>query len=272
MTQKKPSTVYPNRPRNSQSPMPQFIEDPSLKGASFDQLLKNRGIRFIHRFATPCPNLAGLDDRGHDPNCTICEDGMLYYAEREIFGVFYGNALDRLYEIQGEWEVGQAVITFPTEYADGAQADFNSYDQLIAEDFLMRLWELKEYQPTDNNEQRLRYPIDSIDYIAKIDRATDTVIEFTENVDFTISNGNIKWIKGREPNYTVDQHTGDTKGDLLTYSFYAKPRFIVQHLMHELRVTQEMDENGQKIAKRLPQQVLVKKDFLVRPQEKRDGT
>ena len=92
-------------------------------------------------------------------------------------------------------------------------------------------------------------------------------------VDFNIVDDNIEWISGKEPTFEQDPDTDDTRGQIITYSYFAKPIFIVQHLMHELRVTQEFDEaTGEKVARRLPQQVLVKKDFLVRPQEKRDGS
>lgn len=273
MKMKKPNTTYPKGPKSTPPPFPNVINDPSLQGQNFEQLLEQRGIRFLHRRATPCPNLRTIDDRGHDPNCTFCQDGYVYYGEQEIVGVFYGNALDRLYEIQGEWEIGQAVITFPAEYASGEQADFNSFDQLVIPDFTMRLWEMKEYQETADGLQRLRYPIVNTDYVAKVDKATNTLVELEEGVDFEVVGGNIRWLPGKEPGIIADPDTQEERGELITYSYFAYPVFIVQHLMHELRATQQYNPaTGEKITIRLPQQVLVKKDFIVRLPENRDGT
>ena len=270
----KPNKVLLKSPKSVRSPFPSILNDPSIRSNNFEELLKNRGLRFIHRRATPCPNLATLNDRGHDPNCNLCQDGFLHYGDREITGVFYGDTLEKLYEIQGEWEIGQAIITFPAEYDTGEQADFNTFDQLEIPDFTMRLWELKEFKVSADGEQRLRYPVINTDFVATIDRATDTLVEFEEGVDFEVTvDGNIKWLPGKEPSVEIDPDTGDQQGQIITYSYFSKPRFTVQHLMHELRASQEFDEaTGEKVARRLPQQVLVRKDFIVRPKPNKDGT
>jgi hypothetical protein len=41
--------------------------------------------------------------------------------------------------------------------------------------------------------------------------------------------------------------------------------------MRELRVTQQMQPDGTKIARRMPQEILVRRDFLVNPAEKLAG-
>lgn len=261
MSMQKPSQVYPNSPMSSDTFMPQFLQDPSLKGLSFDQLIQNRGIRFIHRKAIPCPNIKSIDDNSHDPNCAICEgDGMFYYQEKEIFGLFYSNSLEKNLEQQGMWEIGTAVLTFPTEYADGTQADFNMYDQLVVPDFTVRLWELKEYEPAPDNRQYLRYPINNIEFIASV---IDGVLKpFVLGVDYTIVDGGIQWVAGKEPGYSNIEE----RGRVFTVAYFANPVYnVVQHL-RELRITQEMVA-GQKVAKRLPQQILVKRDFLSNPNE-----
>ena len=78
------------------------------------------------------------------------------------------------------------------------------------------------------------------------------------DVDFTINvAGEIVWIDGRQPAY--NKATGH--GEVLTWSFYAHPVYLVVQTLRELRITQEL-VNGQKVARRLPQQVLVRRDFL----------
>lgn len=252
-------------PTSTPSGFPINLPDPSIRGDAFDQQLKNRGIRFIHKRATPCPNLRNLEDNTHSPNCPICDgSGILRYKQREIVGVFQGNSLQRLFEQQGIWEVGTATITMPTQYEDGTQADFNTFDHLIIPDFEIRTWELKEYEPRADNRQRVRYPITGIDHMSSVENGELRVYE--EGVDYNLVDGEIEWISGKEPAYD----NINERGTVLTISYFCNPVYSVLQSMRELRVTQELID-GQKTARRLPQEILVKRDFLVSPPEKLAG-
>lgn len=257
----KPNKQYPLSPTSSPSPMPLNIPDPSLRGESFDQLLKNRGIRFIHRRASPCPNMRTIFDQSHNPNCPICDgQGILFYAETEIYGVFYSNSLEKNYEMQGIWEMGSAMVTLPTEYADGKQAEFNTWDQLVIPDFTVRMWEMKEYEPRADNKQGLRYAIHNIDFLAGA--VNNQLVIFEEGVNYNIVDGDIQWIPGMTPAYD----SANKRGDVFVVQYFANPVYNVMQHMRELRISQQYI-GGTKIAKRLPQQILVKRDFLSRPAE-----
>jgi len=243
--------------------MPLYLPDPSIKGVSFDQLLSQRGIRFIHHKAIPCMNVESTTFQAHQPDCSFCDDsGFIYYESREIWGVFSGNSIKKTFEAHGVWETGTAVVTLPTEYPDGVQADFNTYDRLEIPDQTVRLWELKGYEPRPDNLQDLRYPIQNVDYASSI---TDNVQKFyTAGVDFNITpEGAIEWISGQEPIYSVSLERGEVVG----WAYYAKPVYVVMQSLRELRITQEL-VNGVKTARRLPQQILVKRDFMVGSGEK----
>lgn len=262
MPQFKPNQVYPKSPTSSPSPMPLNIPDPSLRGESWDQLLQNRGIRFIHRRAAPCPNIRTIYDNSHNPNCPICDgQGIFYYAEQEIWGIFYSNSLEKNFEMQGIWEVGTAVVTLPTEYPDGTQAEFNTFDQLVIPDFTVRMWEFKEYVPTANRQQGFRYAIHNVDNVSSA--VNDALVTYQQGVNFNIVDGNIEWVPGETPPYDAVNE----RGDVYIATFFANPVYNVLQHMRELRISQQL-VGGQKIAKRLPQQILVKRDFLSRPSEK----
>lgn len=261
MSMDKPSTVYPSSPTTYPSPMPINIPDFSLKGESFDQLLKNRGIRFIHHKATTCPNMTTVADNSHNPNCQICDgQGMFYYEDKEIYGVFYSNSIEKNFEMQGIWEVGTAIVTLPTEYADGTQAEFNSLDQLSILDFTVRMWQLKEYKNTPNRQQQLRYPIHNIDHMSSA--KDDTIILYKQGIDFNIVDGNIEWVVGKEP-----KMNDVGLPPVLSIQYFANPVYTVLQHMRELRVSQQL-VSGQKVAKRLPQQILVKRDYLYNAPER----
>ena len=258
--QNKPDQVLPNSPRSTPSPMPPIIQDPSLKGISFDQLLENRGVRFIHRRAAPCPNIQSLDDNSHNPLCPICDgNGMMYYCDTEIRGAFQSNSLQKNFEQQGMWEIGTAVVSLPAEYDDGSQAEFQTYDQLVIPDFTVRQWELKEYEPRTGNIQRLRYPIVNTDFVGVAEN--DVLRELIEGTDFNITvDGNIEWLT------TLAYDNINDRGEVFVINYFANPVYTVLQHMRELRITQEQN-SGIKTARRLPQQILVKRDFLANPPE-----
>lgn len=257
----KPDQVLTDRPEQKPSPMPVNIQDVSLNKQSFDQLLQNRGIRFIHRKAIPCVNMRSLDDSSHNPNCTICNgNGQYYYEEREIYGIFTSNSLQRNFEQQGFWEIGTAVVTIPTEYADGTQCELGMYDQLAIPDFTVRMYELKEYYPTTNNQQQLRYPINTFEFMSSVEGGV--LKTYVKDTDFTIVDNNIQWVSGNTPAYDATTQ----RGSVFNVAYYSNPVYVVLNHMRELRVSQQLVA-GTKTAVRLPQQVLVKRDFLSNPSE-----
>lgn len=267
MSMDRPDQPYPNPPAtsitSSPSPMPLYLPDPSIKGVSFDQLLNQRGIRFIHHKAIPCMNIESTNFQAHVPDCPFCDDsGIIYYQSVECWGVFQGNSIEKTFEAHGVWEVGTAVVTLPTEYPDGTQADFNTYDKLEIPDFTVRLWELKGYEPRPGGLQELRYPIQKVEYASSI---TDGVQKFyMPGVDFNVTaEGMIEWIPGKEPFYNSQLE----RGEVIGWTYFAHPVYIVLQSLRELRITQEL-VNGVKTARRLPQQILVKRDFIVGSGEK----
>lgn len=257
----KPIAPFPNAPFSTGQIMPLNLPDPSIRKESFDELLRNRGIHFIHRRAVPCPNLRSLDDNTHDPNCTFCGNkGFMYYESKEIVGAFSSNSLQKIFEHQGIWEIGTASVTMTSEYVDGTQADFAMYDQLYIPDYEERLWELREF--IEDKDILLRYPITKLDSITSVERGVLTT--WILGTHFTIDgNGNMHWISDIKPSY----NSNTERGSVLAISYFAHPSFIVVQHMRELRATQEKQGVG-KVAVRLPQQLLIKKEFLVRQQEK----
>lgn len=267
MSMDRPDKPYPvpppASPTTTPSPMPLYIPDPSIRGVSFDQLLNQRGIRMIHKKAIPCMNIESTSYQAHQPDCSFCDDsGIIYYDSKEIWGVFTGNSIEKTFEAHGVWEVGTAVVTLPTEYPDGDQADFNTYDKLVIPDFTVRLWELKEYEPTSNKKQLLRYDVSSVEYASSITNGQQKF--YRVGIDFNIADdGSIEWVDGKEPSYDYENQ----RGEVIGWAYFANPVYIVLQCLRELRITQELI-GGVKQARRLPQQVLVRRDFMADNAEK----
>lgn len=256
---KNPNTVYPKSPTSMGPFMPLNIPDSSMNEASFEQLLANRGIRFLHKKATPCPNMKTLNSGQHDPNCRICDhDNFIYYKSKEFWGTFIGNTIQKIFEYQGVWDIGATMLTVPTMYPDGDEADFNTMDKLVMLDFEIRLWELFEWKDPEDSKVFLRYPVTGVEFMCMA-LDSENIATFEDGVDFDIVDGAL-----------VFRRTGESKlswnselrvGSVVSVSYFANPVYIVLHPLRELRVTQEL-VNGQKVTKRYPQQLVIKRDFM----------
>jgi len=152
------------------------------------------------------------------------------------------------------------VVTLPSEYSDGEQADFSVFDKLVAVDFMIQTWEKKEY--VNRPIQQLRYPILQVEYMVTVNGSA--LKEYFLGIDFNIIDGKIEWISGRAPSYDSLTDTGQT----FSVRYLARPAYIVANMLRELRVSQQVGLDGVKRAVRLPQQLVVKRDFWVNPSDK----
>lgn len=238
---------------------PDNLPDPQLDPKAFEELIKNRGLRWQHFKATQCPNVDDLENNQHDPNCRRCENGMLYYGGAIIHGIFQQNKLERMYEVQGIWDIGEAVVTF-SAYADdlagvpgkGAAVDLQHFDKLVCLDYQFRWQELIEHSPMGID--RLRYPALNVEFLSTKQK------EYKINEDFIIDeNGYIKWTTTNRPDYNQDTQ----RGEVYTVAYCARPVFYVVQLLHEIRATKALNRETNEVeAIRLPQMVLIRRDYL----------
>ena len=250
---KKPGDRYPSAAGSFGSMAPGILPDPGLNDVHFSELIKNRGMKFTHHRAIPCPNVQDNESMIHVNHCTHpnCFNGMLYIQPNVVWGYFNNDQLNKLYEIQGEYNENIAIITMSATYEDGTQCDLGVYDLLESSEYSKRTYELIEYNPAGIDRLKY-YAIDT--YVLTLhDR------EFVKDVDFTILDGKIKWISNNRPGY--NQQSG--RGQIYSIGYYIRPTFFVHHVMKELRATQVVDPmTGEKIAVRLPQHIMCLRELL----------
>jgi hypothetical protein len=236
---------YPNMPT------------PSIRKESFNEMIQARGVRFYHSKAYPCSNMRSLDDNNHDPLCPHCDgSGILYYDRREVFGIWSSNSIERQFERNGVYEIGTVMLTVPTHYADGVEADFSMFDRMEVVDYEVRLWDLKHHDPDVNSGVgKMRYPIVKTSRVESV--SANSRQEYIEGVDFNIVDGNIAWVSGKSP----------AEGQVYSVNYYCKPVYIVLNPMRELRVTQEQTSAG-RVTERLPQSLVLRRDFYVNGPDK----
>jgi len=248
---------------------PEVFPDPTLKPLDFEHLIKNRGLRWKLQKAAYCPNVTNAETMQHDSNCNVCENGMIYFGNVEIHGIMQAQKLERLYEINGSWDIGEAIVTF-SAYTDGENGepgkgkpiDLQMFDRLTCCDYEFRWPELIEHSPTGID--RLRYPALSVEYLAG-----KTGKQYFVDQDFFINHdGHIQWKTNKQPTYDML----NKRGEVFTIVYTARPVFLVVQLMHELRATKALHiQTGQFAAVRLPQQVLVRRDYLFQHKADKKG-
>ena len=261
---KKPTSTYPPSAKSSSTLTPTDLPDISLNAQHYDDLIKNRGILFTHTHALPCPNIDDVNAAVHDSNChnPDCENGFLQVKPKQLWGYFNNDQLNKLFEVQGEYNQNVAVITFAAKYEDGTEADLQPFDRVqIVGDYSKRLYELFESSPM--GVDRLKYKAEQIEYLV-----SKSGIVYEQDKHFILENGRIRWVSNERPQY--DQAI--QRGEVCSVSYTVPVRYYVHHVMRELRGTQVLDPiTGEKMAVRLPQHVLVSREFLFPDKDDDEG-
>ena len=102
-----------------------------------------------------------------------------------------------------------------------------------------------------------------------ITASANSTKEYLQGVDFNITtDGFIQWVPGHQPSYDYVSEIGQ----VYSVAYYANPIYLVLQPMRELRVSQQLMPDGTKRSIRLPQNIVVKRDFLVNAPEKLAST
>ena len=256
---KRPTQIFDSIGRIKPN-LPDGLKGPIFDGAAFDEHIRQYGLRWKHEKAALCPNVMDIDAQDHDPNCANCDRGYLFFGDKVPIGAFYQNKLEKMYDAQGVWDIGQAVVTFQSyldgpdgEPSQGSMVDFQVGDRLTCLDYTFTWQELIENSP--GGIDRLRYPACTVEFVA------DKNMTYLEGVHFKITKeGFIEWVSAKRPKFRQDIN----RGGVYTVVYTAQPVFFVVQLLHEIRATIGTDKrNGNEIkAIRLPQQVLIRRDYL----------
>lgn len=248
----KPGSKYPSSAGSFPSMAPGTLPDPSWNAVHFNEMIKNRGILFTHSKAIPCPNVQDVESMIHVNHCTHpdCWNGMLYVQPKKAWGYFNNDQLNKLFEVQGEYNENIAVITMSAVYEDGEECDLAPFDWLVADEYSKRVYELVESSPSGID--RLKYPALEVHTLRTHNR------EFIKDVDFTIDQGRIRWISNNRPSYNQSLN----RGEVYTIGYYIRPSYYVHHVMKEVRASQLLESTGEKIAIRFPQHIMVTRTLL----------
>jgi hypothetical protein len=200
----------------------------------------------------------------HDENCNEenCDNGYLQVMPNKVWCYFANDKLQKVMEIQGEYNSNMAVMSVAAHYTDGTECDVAPFDRLeMLDDYTKRAYQVVEFSPT--GVIRLKWEAKHVEYFV-----TQSGKVFLLGEHFTVDRNQIIFHSKDRPLY--NQEHG--RGEICSVSYYIKPRFYVASLMKEVRATQRYNEvDGTRECVRFPQLALVVRESLFPDNQDKTG-
>jgi hypothetical protein len=243
----------------------------SFDVGAFDDFIRSQGIKLVHYMAVPCPvGMVDLDDnRRPHPDHENCSNGFVYVKCGTVTALFSGNNNAKKPDDLGFWDGSSASVTLPRYYDDDkgncTELIFVApFDRFYTETpLLVPTWQ--RYLHTNTTKDRLKYPVEKVVYL-KDSRGE----VYYENDDFTLEQGQIAWGSRRPaPQLDVGPYVPD-RGEVCSIRYLYRPYWYVGTLMHELRVSQVTNNKGVRGVERMPQQVLLHREYMALNQEQQE--
>ena len=223
---------------------------------AFDNLLRSQGVTFIHWRAMRCP--VGLVDehdvrRPHEDH-EGCSNGFLYTPAGEVTALFAGNSTKTTATETGLIDGSTVSVTLPRFYDDkeGLPVSVVTFDRLYLkeESILVPHWQLV----TQDLSGR-----DKLQFLAReVQDVVDSRGKRYHPGDYHLEAGRIIWGSNRPG---VDPETG--KGIVYAIRYLYRPYWYVQHLIHEVRVSQsENIYTGARQIQRMPQACVLQREYV----------
>lgn len=199
----------------------------TLDVVAFDNLIRGRGVKFVHHRALACP--VGLQDendvhRTHADH-SGCSNGFQFIAIGRVTAVFTSNATDPKMAPEGFYDGSTVVVTLPRFYDSDPEKRVmvRPFDRLYLEeeDLHVGTWD-KTHRRSDGLPDRVEFPIVKVEHLIDSNGA-----KWVHGTHFDIVDGNLVW---REA-------TGPAPGTVYSAWYTYRPFWYVDRLVHEIRVT-----------------------------------
>ena len=220
---------------------------------AFDALIRDHGTNIRHESATLCPCYRGRLDSGQKKlNCKLCENGQILYNPIDIFVYMENTDLEKAFQQFGVWDTGTARMYSPSKTEQGDDFYIGYFDRITILDSLEVYSELVERGTGDVD--KLQFKAYDVEYV----RTERKVYEV--DIDFKITEeGNIKWVTSNQPTYDLERGVGE----VYTIRYLRNPVYRVTEVFHENRFVLSGVRSKMKETKRLVQECLIKKDYLI---------
>jgi hypothetical protein len=196
----------------------------TLDATAFDNLVHNQGVRFVHYRAMKCPvGLTSPDDiRRTHADHSGCSNGFVYVAKGRVTSLFLGNHTELRKFDAGIADGSSVVVTFPRFYDETeSRILVRPYDRFYLEEegVTTGTWDVMKRR-ADGHNDRPRFPA------VRVHEILDSNGRWWDSTAFDIVDGDIRWkdLKGPPP------------GTVYTAWYEYKPYWLVDKLVHEIRV------------------------------------
>lgn len=232
-----------------------------------DETIKNHGVSLVHYRAmqNPVGMISRYDSRRPDPDLSDASNGLIYTKAGCFTALLIGNSKNTEPSDAGFLDASSAQIT-PARFYDCAAGCEPEQIYLLPMDRLYLSEErivVPQYQMVDASQtgvDRLRFPATKI-----LDLVDARGIRYTPG-DYKLVDGDIHWTGQNRPGTNV------TTGTERPYSvrYFYRPYWVVDRLMHEIRVTRSVDPlTGDSAMVQMPQCADVQREYVYR-NEKQD--
>ena len=220
----------------------------------FNSFIKSQGVKVTHYRAIPDPRgMASVGDNRDVLNLRPSDsDGFIYKKSGECLALFTVNSKNVNPQDLGELAFSTAYMTMPQYYDDGRSIVIDTWDKFYLQDIEIKVVTTQYLESNKKGIDRLRHPAVQVQ-----DLVDANGVYYNEGKDFKISEeGHIVWLGQKRPGWNVE--TG--KGVVYSIRYLYTPYFIVDRLLHEIRVSQvskPADFSGKRYLERMPYQVQV---------------
>lgn len=226
-----------------------------------DDLVTQRGVEFVHYVAIPSP--IGLKDRGDyrrsDQYDTITSNGMIYKKVGCFTGTVVSNSKRKKPAEGGLVDQSTARLLLPRFYnekatADGEEIHLAPGDRIFIKDLEVLVSNYQRMQYNPGGLDRAQFPVKSVQHL--IDSRNK---EYKCGYHFTISDGHIKWIAGKD-NPGIDPETG--KGRIYSIRYKYNAHWYITEIPNEVRVIQGTDGSGKRFPQRMPYSAIIQREYV----------
>ena len=225
---------------------------------AFSNLLKSQGVKVTHYRAIPDPTgMAAIGDVHAVQAKRSSSDGFLYKKVGMMFASFLNNSSNWSIEVEGMIKADMAVMTMPIQYEDCPSPVLVApFDRFYIEDVEVRVVTSHYVEANTTGIDKLQYPATCVEHLVDADQK-----EYTEDRDFKItSDGHIQWISQNRPGFNEKTQ----RGTVYSIRYRYIPYFVVQKLLHEIRVSQITNEmTFERTLERMPYQILVIRENVI---------
>jgi hypothetical protein len=245
----------------------EFLELPNtsiqLDLPAIDDFLRSHGVKLTHYRAIRCP--VGLTDRddvnaSHEDHAD-CSNGYLYTKAGDMSCFFLGNSQQPEWKDIGKLTVGMVQASFPRAYDDTQEeVDLCVFDRFyLNESITVSYWQTVQHHPSG---------IDRLHFLAVkvIDLVDNLGISYKQDVDFKVKDGRIVW-GARSPGVDPENQ----RGRVYSVRYRYRPYFYLQRFVHEVRVSRQIDVDGNVTVASLPQAGVLTREYVFENKKRKPG-